>query len=92
MADEAGQVQKSKNDEKTELPKQKGKIKVYVGALGGDAEEVTVDDGTTLKDIIKDRNFTGLEVRLNSNDAADNTQLKDQDVVVAVPDAIVGGG
>lgn len=90
MADQE-QMQKTTTETAKDTPKQKATIKVYVGQLGGDAREVTVDDGATLKEVVNQYNFTGLEVRLNGSDASDGTKLKDQDVVVAVPDAIVGG-
>lgn len=88
---ESKELSKSQSETDQKKPAQTKNIKFYVGQLGSDAREVVVEEGTTLKDVIKQQGWDGLEIRLNGADAAGNTPLKEQDVVVAVPDAITGG-
>ena len=81
-------------EELEELEKQepsKGKVKIYVGKIGGDVAAIEVDEGTTFGTVKKSHNMTNNTVRLNQNDAADATILNNGDIVLAVPAHVTGG-
>lgn len=54
-------------------------------------QELRLRPGTTVKDLVKTRGLHELSIRLNKNAVRLSTQLKDGDLVVAVPPFIVGG-
>ena len=67
------------------------KFKIYFGSLGRDSKEIELDEGATLGDVVKMEKVDKMEIRLNKEAKPMNTKLKDGDIVVAVPESIVGG-
>jgi molybdopterin converting factor small subunit len=65
-------------------------VKVRLGKLGSEVQELRLRSGTTVKDLVKARGLYELSIRLNGNVVRLSTQLKDGDLVVAVPPFIVG--
>ena len=70
---------------------QKTKIGITVGRLGGQSKSYEFDKGTKIKDILKEIDAVDLEIRVNGENVPDSYVLKDNDLIVVVPEAIVGG-
>lgn len=65
-------------------------VGVRVGGLGSDVQELRLQSGTTVKDLVRARGLHEFSIRLNGAAVRLSTQLKDGDVVVAVPHSILG--
>ena len=65
-------------------------VRVLVGRLGGEPKTVDVQSGTKLSDLVKAQGLEHLQVRVNGQDVPSSTELRPGDVVVAVPEAIIG--
>lgn len=63
-------------------------IKVFVGQLGKAAKELEVPEGTTLGEVIEAESLQKKEIRLNRTKQGNETQLKQGDLIIAVPDAL----
>ena len=72
-------------------PKTAEKVTVFFGSLGSEAREITLAQGATLGDLLKEVKMVGKEVRVNRTHEANSYELKEGDVVVVVPEPIVGG-
>lgn len=70
---------------------QKTKIKITLSVLGDDVRELELDSGTTLGDVIKAQKLDRMEIRVNAEEVENGKELQDDDVIVAVPDSVVGG-
>jgi len=67
-------------------------INVWFGALGRDAKSLTILDGTRLGDLVESEKLPPrVRFYVDRSSAALDTVLRDGEVVIAVPDAIVGG-
>lgn len=64
-------------------------LKVLLSGLGVETQEVQLTSGETLGDLLKAHKVEKLEVRVNKEEVPLSTQLKDGDIIVVVPDAIV---
>lgn len=89
MADK--QIQKSKEISEETHEDLKSKLSITVGRLGGASKSYEFDKGTKLKDILKEIDAVDLEVRVNGESVPDSYTLKDGDLIIVVPEAIVGG-
>lgn len=68
------------------------KFTVFVGKAGADVEEIEVDAGTKVRDIIEYKGWEkSKEIRHNREDADLDAELKEGDMVVVVPEAVQGG-
>lgn len=74
-----------------EVSQETQKITVTVARLGGATLVKEYSQGTTLADIREDISAVGLEVRINKRAVKEAYVLKDNDLIVVVPEAIVGG-
>ena len=63
----------------------------HLVVLGNDGEEIEVPVGTSVAEVLKAKGLTGLEVRLNKEAVSKETVINEGDVLVVVPDAVVGG-
>lgn len=85
------QLEKQKDGDVERDAETTNTIKVLVGSLGSESQELTLAQGTTLQDVVAASGLEGLEIRLNRQAAKGGTILQEGDVIIAVPDAIVGG-
>lgn len=67
---------------------QQSKIKIMVGRLGSKPETHEFPTGITLKEIRTTINAVDREVRVNGDVASDSYRLKDNDLLIIVPNAI----
>ena len=67
------------------------KIKVTEARLGMATKHHEVNLGTHLSEFLQIIGAENLEVRVNGEAASSNYVLKDGDVIVVVPEAVVGG-
>lgn len=78
-------------EETPEVSSETQKVTVTVARLGGATLVKEYQQGTTIADIRADINAVGLEVRVNKAAVKEGYVLKDNDLIVIVPEAIVGG-
>ena len=71
-------------------PKQHKMVTVRLGRLGGDAKTLRLSHGATVKDLVKGQALERCSIRVNGAPTRLSTELNDGDVVVAVPQQIVG--
>ena len=74
-----------------DVPSEPQTITVHIGQLGRKIKPVTVKAGTTLQEIVQTQGLRGTEIRLRGSQMPNNTVLRDEDLIISVPDAIVGG-
>lgn len=78
----------SRPTRRSERPKT---VRVRLVKFGSDVQELRLWPGATVKDLVKARGLHEASIRLNKHAVHLSTQLKDGDLVVAVPPFIVGG-
>lgn len=67
------------------------KITVTVARLGGATLVKEFDQGTQIGSVLAEIGAVGLEFRVNKKAVKHNYVLQDNDLIVIVPEAIVGG-
>ena len=84
------QIQKQKEEQKVaDAPvPQKQKINVFVGQLGAESIQLNLPVGTKLSEVVAQCKLERMEIRVNRQNVPMGTELKEGDLVVAVPDAI----
>jgi len=74
-----------------EQPSETQTIHVVVTRLGGDTEELTCEAETTLGKFAKKHGIDKYEIRIRKERTNNSYILQEGDVLVVVPQAIVGG-
>ena len=87
----AASIVKNVEDTKDSQAPTTSKIKVTEARLGTSTKHHEVNQGTHLSEFLNVIGAANLEVRVNGEAAASNYVLKDGDVIVVVPEAVVGG-
>jgi len=64
---------------------------VRIGQLGRKLKEIIVPAGTTLRDLVNAQHLEGTEIRLRGAQMPNDTLLEEGDLILSVPDAVVGG-
>lgn len=67
------------------------KITVHIGKQGAPIKTLEYGQGVKLKEIRKDHDLVGKEIRVDGKEVDDDTVIEDQQTVVAVPPAVSGG-
>jgi hypothetical protein len=65
-------------------------VRVFVGQLGGQSQQVRLAPGTTLGSFLSSRGWDRLTARVNRRKVPTWAVLQDGDIVVAVPNSIRG--
>jgi len=66
-------------------------LTIVLGALGRNAEEITIKPGTSLGEIKATHGLKDATVRVNKKTEEDTYIMQDKDLVIAVPQHVVGG-
>ena len=66
-------------------------ITISIGQLGRKLATIQVTPGTTLKDVVTANGLQNTEIRLRGAKMSNDTVLEEEDLIISVPDAVVGG-
>jgi hypothetical protein len=75
----------------TERSERQKTVKVRLGRLGSDVQDLELPIGTTVKDLVKSQGLGTLSIRINQNPVRLGAELRDGDTVVVTPRHLAGG-
>ena len=90
FADKVFDLNKIKRGE-IKMAEEVKKIKVFVARLGSEPVPITLPEGSSVADALREAKVTVREVAVNGVEATMNTKLEEDDFIAAVPKQIDGG-